>query len=132
MKRFNLQSSRLAQGLFAVAGIFVLLVISIFFVNTLKIIFFLLALPWLGYEWSLLKKNQPVWVGYDANNSWHWEDQSGSSCKLTILTSSVVTSWCVLLHVRVDDSVRRHIAIFSDQFIDKDHFRQLRVALRER
>lgn len=132
MRRFDLQSSRLTQGLFAVAVMFVCLVISVFFVHKLKIIFFLLALPWLGYEWSLIKKHQPLLLAYDSKNTWYIEDQLGYLQKIDILPSTVVTAWCVLLDLRLSSSACRSVSIFSDQFADKDHFRQLRVALRER
>ena len=137
---FELQPSRLAYLFFSIAVFFSGFSVLILWYGVpgwgIKLFFFLILLPWIYYEWALFRKKYKTWAlrfNRQASSVWQFCDSSGVWQDVEILSSTVVTAWCVLLHLRLDNKASRFIPIFSDQFAASQHdFRQLRVALRER
>ena len=129
---FEIQrSSCLLFFIIGLHGLSVLSCLQIALIWQLKIVWLLLVI--LSLSWQLRK----YWQGYyqvylqcKADNSWQYSMIQQDFVDISILPSSVLSAWLIILHIKVDK--KYHTLLIINDSLSAEAYRQLKVALKVR
>lgn len=125
---FNIKPSiNLIYGLFLVhtlaIGCVFLLGLGVFYS------FFLLILVLVSLFVHLNSRNDFIAIRFNANSGWHLAYQDNGFFPVTVLRSTVISTFLIVFHCEMENNQKRTILIVKDS-LSGDEFRQLIVILK--